>query len=92
MRSELSEQQKADFAWFVDNRENLYNKYGNCVLVISNNTIVDVFDDYVTAAKDAMKKREEGSFIVQWLSDSDSCYKAWAGGGQADTEDIQKLG
>ena len=80
MIAKLTEQQKSDFDWFTSNRERLFEKYGTCVLVISNHDVIQKYDDEYTAVIETKKTREMGTFIVQNLTNDDSCYMGAVGG------------
>ena len=80
----LTERQKADFNWFKEHRNDLYQQYGNCIIVISNKNVLGTYDIKYEAVTETVKNQEMGTFIVQKLSDSDQCYRGVVGGAYYD--------
>ena len=57
--------QDNDFKWFLDNYEDLYNKYGNTFLAIKNGNVLGTYNTYADGVRETAKKEELGTFIVQ---------------------------
>jgi len=72
--SSLSEQQQADFDWYVENLLDLYFKYGPKHVAIKNKTVLGVYDSFADAVKHTREYQEPGTFIVQKLGHDESAY------------------
>lgn len=64
--------QRTDFNWFLNNYDELYNKYGHKFLVIKNKTVLGAYDN-VRQALDATSE-PIGTFIVQECNGNESAY------------------
>lgn len=80
MAQELTKQQKEDFQFFVEHRPELFEKYGECVLVIANREVLGSYKQYPVAVRETLKEHDFGTFIVQRCSADESCYIATLGG------------
>ena len=58
-------QQDTDYIYFLDNMENFYHKYGHKFVVVKNKTILNVYDDYLTAYDETLKTEKLGTFLIQ---------------------------
>lgn len=54
----LTERQKADFNWFKEHRNELYQQYGNCIIVISNINVLGTYDMKYKAVAETVKNQE----------------------------------
>ena len=72
MRS--SQIQDADFEWFVENYQNLFQQYGNSFLAIKNKSVLAAYDSYADAVRETQKKELLGTFIVQKCDGTESAY------------------
>lgn len=66
--------QNDDFIWFVDHYEELYEKYGVCYLVISNETVLGCYQNPKDAISETIKTVPLGRFIVQLCNGDESGY------------------
>ena len=62
----------ADFKWFLENYQALYEQYGHKYLVIMNQDVIGVYN----SIKDAMDNthEEQGSYIIQECNGNESAY------------------
>jgi len=66
--------QDLDYKWFLDNYNELYERYGKTFLVIKNQNVLGVFPSYAEGVKAASKDNELGTFIVQGCNGEESAY------------------
>lgn len=66
--------QEKDFKWFLENKEKLFEQYGNTVLVIKDRKVISTYSTYAEAVKKTLKTEEAGSFIVQECSGTPEAY------------------
>ena len=66
--------QSDDFAWFVENYNSLYAKYGVCYLAISNRAVLGSYRTAGDAIRGASKIVPPGEFIVQFCNGDESGY------------------
>ncbi len=66
--------QDKDYAWFLENYSELYNKYGVSYLVIKNQTVLGAFNSYAEGVKAMIGKEELGTFIVQNCNGAETAY------------------
>lgn len=55
----------SDYEWFRMNHKILYEKYGECFLVIKNKTIIGVYKNIHEGIRETEKNEEKGTFIIQ---------------------------
>ena len=63
-----------DYQWFLENYDSLFKKYGKSFLVIRNKEILGVYSSYAEGVKEACKRAELGTFIVQECNGDESGY------------------
>ena len=63
-----------DFNWFVENYDQLYEKYGHKFLAIKNKTVIGVYDDIKSALECTLTTEEHGSFIIQECDGTEDAY------------------
>lgn len=68
---------KNDFQWFLDNYDNLYQKYGHKVFAIQNKKIIGIFDDKNLAIDEISQTYGLGNFIVQECNGDESAYMCY---------------
>ena len=54
-----------EFKYYLDNQDELVQKYNNRVLVIINNKVVADYDDYKEAYINSEKEYKLGTFLLQ---------------------------
>ena len=68
---------KSDFQWFLDNYNELYNKYGHKVFAIQNQKIIGIFEDKNSAIDITSEKYDFGTFIIQECNGNESAYMCY---------------
>jgi len=58
-------QQDQDFNYFLENMERFYHAYGQKFVVIKNQSILAVYDDFMDAYETTVKTEELGTFLIQ---------------------------
>lgn len=64
----------SDYNWFLENYDQLFQKYGECYLVIKNKVVLGKFSSYGEGVRGALKTEEPGTFIVQHCNGNESGY------------------
>ena len=62
--------QDNDFKWFQENLEDLYKKYPEQYLVISNEEVKGHYSSFSDAIDNALKTMNAGEFIVQQCTET----------------------
>lgn len=62
----------ADFNWFLDNYQSLFEKYGHKYLVIKNKTILGAYNSMREAIDNT--NEELGTYIVQECNGNETAY------------------
>jgi len=63
-------QQDLDFNFFLDNMEAFYHQYGHKFIVIKNQSILSVYDNFMAAYESTIKTENIGTFLIQECFDS----------------------
>lgn len=63
--------QKEDFNWFRENLEELFKKYPNRQVVISNKEVLKDFNDFEEALYWAIENVGVGKFIIQKCTETE---------------------
>ena len=71
------EMRDADFEWFKEHYDEIYEKYGECYVAIKDKQIFGVYDSYVEGFHSAQEIRELGTFIFQHCNGDESGYTAY---------------
>ena len=58
-------QQDLDFAYFLENMENLYRAHGQKFVAVKNRGILGVYDDFDDALESTLKTETLGTFLIQ---------------------------
>jgi len=66
--------QDKDFEWFLENYNDLYEKYGRSFLAIKNKNVLGVYDSFADAVDSTAKTEKLGTFIVQECTGDESAY------------------
>ena len=64
--------QRADFNWFLNNYNDLYEKYGHKYLVIKEQSILGAYDNIREAIDNT--REELGTYIIQECNGDESAY------------------
>lgn len=64
------DQQNLDFKYFLDNMGEFYRKYGHKFVVVKNQSILAVYDDFMNAYESTLKTEEIGTFLIQECFDN----------------------
>lgn len=65
-----------DFKWFVENYDNLYQKYGHKFIAIKDKQVLGAYDSVIEAIDVTAQKYSVGTFIVQECNGDSSAYTA----------------
>jgi fibrillarin-like rRNA methylase len=57
--------QDRDFEYFLQNMERFFVEYGHKFIVIKNQSILGVYEDFDEALENTLKTEEVGSFLIQ---------------------------
>ena len=60
-----SEKRNIDYKWFLDNQEELFKKYPDKFLIISECNVLGAFDTFEKAMEEALKHKKAGEFLIQ---------------------------
>lgn len=63
-----------EFQYFIDNQDNLVNRYNGKVLVIVGEEVVGVYDTEIEAYIEAQKTYKLGSFLIQVCIPGEEAY------------------
>lgn len=66
---------KSDFDFFIENYQNLYEKYGHKFLAVKNKEILGAYDSVEDTIKDLAPAYEVGSYIIQECTGDESAYR-----------------
>ena len=61
---EISNVQKKEYEWFLENYEYLFNKYGESYLVIKDDTVLGNYKTFSEGLLSVKGKEPDGSYIV----------------------------
>lgn len=64
----MTDNLKADYDYFVKNKDQFLKDYSDKFIVIKNKQVIGVYDDQVEAFTETTKEHEQGTFIVQHCS------------------------
>lgn len=67
-------ERRIDFDFFINNYQEIYNKYGHKFIAIKNQTILGSYDTELDAINNIGKQYPLGSFIVQECNGDESGY------------------
>jgi hypothetical protein len=63
-----------EFHWYIDNQSELLKKYEGRVLVIQDENVIDDYDTYDNAYRNAVKKYELGKFLLMECTQGNEAY------------------
>jgi len=63
-------QQNLDFDYFLENMEVLYREHGHKFVVVKNQSVLGVYDNFMNAYETTLKKEEIGTFLIQECFDN----------------------
>jgi hypothetical protein len=67
-------ERRKDFDFFLNNYNELYNKYGHKFIAVKNQNVLGSYDTEIEAINDIEKQYPLGSFIVQECNGDESGY------------------
>ena len=70
MRNSLREA----FEWYLANQEDLVKQYDGKVIAIKDGEVLGVYDTELAAVTETKRRHEQGTFIVQRVSEGDEAY------------------
>lgn len=53
-----------DYNWYLSNRSQLYDTYGNCCLAIKNHTVLGTYSNIAETVRETKKTELPGTFVV----------------------------
>jgi len=63
-------QQDLDFNYFLENMNDFYRSYGQKFVVVKNQGILGVYENFNNALESTLKTEEMGTFLIQECFDS----------------------
>jgi len=63
-------QQDSDFNYFLENMNNFYRSYGQKFVVVKNQGVLGVYENFNKALESTLKTEEMGTFLIQECFDS----------------------
>ncbi|GHT44880.1 hypothetical protein AGMMS49965_21280 [Bacteroidia bacterium] len=63
-----------EFTYYLENQDELLQKYNNRFLVIVDNKVVGDYDSTEQAYFESVKKHELGTFLIQKCTEGDDAY------------------
>lgn len=63
-----------EFKYYLQNQDELVNKYNGKYIVIKGNDVIGVFDSELQAFTETSKKHELGTFLIQKCGPGDNNY------------------
>ena len=66
--------QDEDFKWFKANYIDLFNTYGNSILVIKDKKVLGSYHSFQEALDNTLLTEEIGTFIIQKCDGTESAY------------------
>lgn len=54
-----------EFQYYLDNQEELVNKYNGKFIVIKNNSVIGAYSSHSEAYNESLKTEELGTFLIQ---------------------------
>lgn len=70
----LTDMQLDDFLWYEEHLRELFFRYGNKYVAISNKTVLGAYDTSSEAIDEARRFHRRGEYIVQRLGLDESAY------------------
>ena len=65
-----------EFQFYVDNQNAMVEKYDGKVVAIKGGEVLGVYDSYLSALTETAKDHEEGTFLLQQVSEGEKDYAA----------------
>ena len=65
-----------EFQFYVDNQNAMVEKYDGKVVAIKGGDVLGVYDTYLSALTATVKDHEEGTFLLQRVSEGEKDYAA----------------
>lgn len=69
--------QDMDYQWFLDNYDELYQKYGDSYIAIKNQKVLGVYTSFAQGVLTTQKTEEPGTYIVQHCNGNESGYTGY---------------
>jgi len=64
------DQQDVDFNYFLENMKDFYRSYGQKFVVVKNQGILGVYENFDKALESTLKTEKMGTFLIQECFDS----------------------
>lgn len=65
----MKDKLESEYQYFLDNQQKLIEQYKGQYIVIKNKSVIEAYDDEVTAFTETTKEHEPGTFIIQKASE-----------------------
>ena len=65
-----------EFQFYLDNQDEMVEKYDGKVVIVKDSEILGTFEDEVSAFTEAIKRHERGTFLIQRVSRGSEAYTA----------------
>lgn len=65
---------KREFAYYLDNQDDFVKKYDGKVIALKDHTVLGAYDSYIDALVETTKEYEQGTFMLQRVSEGDEEY------------------
>lgn len=72
-----NENQHSDFEWYKDHLKELYDQYGECIVVIKNKKVLGTYTSFGEASRCALAYNLPGTFIIQKLGPDEDSYTTY---------------
>ena len=65
---------KREFAYYLDNQDDFVKKYDGKVIALKDHKVLGAYDSYIDALVETTKEYEQGTFMLQRVSEGDEEY------------------
>ena len=66
---------KKEFQYYLDNQEELVEKYNGKYIVIKDCSVIGEYNDELSAINETKKEHAVGTFLVQFVSPGNTAYR-----------------
>ena len=72
----MRESLREAFEWYLAKQEDMVKQYDGKVIAIKDGKVLGVYDTELAAVTETRKSHEQGTFIVQRVSEGEEAYSA----------------
>ena len=65
---------KDEFHYYVDHQDDFVKKYDGKVIALKDHKVLGAYDSYIDALVETTKEHEQGTFMLQRVSEGDEEY------------------